>query len=196
MSAEKTSYTLIARAIDLGDQVAWRELVARYRRFVFYILRELGVRDDDLDDVAQQVLMRLTKDLATYDAGRARFRTWFSRLISNAAFTYFRRCQLERRHFEDVDLSQKESLVAEAAKVESKIQEEWTLFITHEAMDRVRKCFKGQAMEVFEMGLDGCSATEIAEKTQMSMHSVYTLRKRVKKRLYLEIRALTADLEK
>lgn len=48
---------------------------------------------------------------------------------------------------------------------------------------------------VFELSLDGHSAATIAEQTGLSVASVYTLRKRVKKRLYLEIRAVAAELE-
>ena len=61
--------------------------------------------------------------------------------------------------------------------------------------EMVKEVFQGQAIEVFELGLDGRSAAEIAESTGLSVASVYTLRKRVKKRLYLEIRALVAELE-
>ena len=43
------------------------------------------------------------------------------------------------------------------------------------------------------MGSD--APTEISEKTGLTISSVYTLKKRVKKRLYLEIRALCSELE-
>ena len=66
---------------------------------------------------------------------------------------------------------------------------------TYQAMTRVRSVFRGQAVRVFELSLDGLPAAVIAERTGLSVSSVYTLRKRVKKRLYLEIRALVAELE-
>lgn len=82
-----------------------------------------------------------------------------------------------------------------APEIDALIEEEWTTYIANLAMERVRATFQGQAVKVFELGLDGLSAEQIAEQTDLTVQSVYTLRKRVKKRLYLEIRALTADLE-
>ena len=75
------------------------------------------------------------------------------------------------------------------------IENEWATYVSNLAMDRVRAVFRGQAIRVFELTLDGLSAAEIAESTGLSVSSVYTLTKRVKKRLYLEIRAITAELE-
>ena len=63
----QTSYTLLQRACDLHDEVAWEEFVGHYRRFIFYILRELGVDPDDIEDLAQQILISLKRDLAGYD---------------------------------------------------------------------------------------------------------------------------------
>jgi hypothetical protein len=41
------AYTLLERAVDLDDEVAWQELIAQYRRFIPYVLRGMGVPVDD-----------------------------------------------------------------------------------------------------------------------------------------------------
>lgn len=195
MPLNNTSYTLITRAANLQDQDAWKTLHEYYRRFIHYILKQIGVAEEDIEDVSQQVLIRLTKDIGKYDKGRARFRTWLSMLISNAAHSHFRKRQTERKHFDEYDHEAVENKTFEASKIESMIEKEWTLYITTKAMERVRKSFKGQAIRAFELSLEGLSSEEIAKKTELSLASVYTLRKRVKKRLYLEVRALTDELE-
>ena len=80
-------------------------------------------------------------------------------------------------------------------EIEDIIEKEWAAYIASQAMNRVRENFQGQAVEVFEMSLDGHSASHIAEKTKLTVATVYTLKKRVKKRLYLEIRQLASELE-
>ncbi|BCX49023.1 DNA-directed RNA polymerase sigma-70 factor [Haloferula helveola] len=196
MEPYETRHSLIRRACDPGDQRAWVEFVENYRRFICYILHEIGVGRDEVDDLAQQILVRLTRDLPTYDRSRARFRSWLGAVIRNAAFTHLRTLKRRSAHLSRYG----EQLLAEgpdgaSSELEEFIESEWKTYVSSLAMERVRSVFQGQAMEVFEMGLDGRSADEISEATGLSISSVYTLRKRVKKRLYLEIRALTAELE-
>lgn len=191
---QHTSYTLLQRAHDTTDEEAWSRFVAYYRRFIFYILREMGVSENDLDDLVQQVLIGLTKTLPQYDRTRSSFRTWFGQVIRNAAYSHFRK--LQRRPSNTCELD--DPIAAELrqpAEVDRWIEKEWATYIGNLAMGRVRKAFQGKAIEAFEMGLDGSSGAEIAEATGLSVSSIYTLRKRVKKRLYLEVRALTTELE-
>jgi RNA polymerase sigma factor (sigma-70 family) len=189
-----TSYTLIHRACDTRDDEAWSRLFANYGRFIRYILRELNVPDNDLADVTQQVLIGLTGSLQSYDRSKSSFRHWLGSVIRNTAFSYFRK--LKSRPTSDCTLDD-DSIkgLAHPAEVEHWIEEEWATYIANQAMDRLRQVFKGQAIEAFEMGLDDRSAAEIAEATGLTVASVYTLRKRVKQRLLLEVRSLTEELE-
>ncbi|WP_372796535.1 RNA polymerase sigma factor [Pontiella sp.] len=193
--ADHTRYTLLQRACDLNDEQAWEEFVGHYRRFIFYILHEMGVAAGDIEDVAQQVLLALTKDLPGYDSSRARFRTWLSTVIRNAALAHFRKQNNRQKRIRMFGEEQLIDAAFQSSEVEQRIEEEWAAYVGDLAMGRVRKVFKGQAIEVFEQGLDGKSAADVAASTGLSVASVYTLRKRVKKRLYLEIRAVVAELE-
>ena len=192
---DNTRYTLLQRACDLHDEKAWEEFVGHYRRFIFYILHQLGVDSDDIEDLAQQILISLTRDLAGYDKTRARFRTWLGTVIRNAALAHFRKQRNRYARIQVFGEEQDIDYIAQPSEVDLRIEKEWSAYVANLAMERVREVFKGQAVEVFELGLDGRSAAEIAEATGLSVASVYTLRKRVKKRLYLEIRALVAELE-
>ena len=191
----QTRYTLLQRACDLKDGRAWAEFVEQYRRFIFHILQEMGVAADDIEDVAQQVFLSLTKDLSCYDSSRARFRTWLSAVIRNAALVYFRKRKSSRDRIRIFGEEQNMESLAQPSDIDRRIEQEWSAYVANLAMMRVKEVFQGQAVEVFELGLDGLSANDIAEKTGLSVASVYTLRKRVKKRLYLEIRAIVAELE-
>ncbi|MDF7808670.1 sigma-70 family RNA polymerase sigma factor [Pontiellaceae bacterium B12219] len=190
-----TRYTLLQRACDLEDEAAWEEFVEHYRKFIFYILHNMGVADYEVEDVAQQVLLSLTKNISRYDSSRSRFRTWLSVVIRNAALVNYRKHKSEEEHIqvfgEDYVISRMEN----SSEIEKRIEQEWEAYVVNIAMERIRKVFKGQAIKVFELGLDGLSAAEIAEQTGLSVASVYTLRKRVKKRLYRGVRALIEELE-
>lgn len=190
-----TRHTLLARACDVGNERAWSEFVQNYRRFIIYILGELGVDPDDLEDVTQQILLALTRDLPRYDRTRARFRTWLSMVIRNAALVHFEKQKSQRNRLEVLKFDPAISSSIPEPEIDRLIATEWSTYIANLAMERVREVFQGEAVRVFELGLDGHSAATIAEETKLSVASVYTLKKRVKKRLYLEIRAVVAELE-
>lgn len=194
MTTHKTSHTLLHRALDLKDEDAWKLLVQHYRRFTFYILQKFNVPPDDLEDVYQQVLIELTKGLPTFDSERSKFRTWLSRIISNIAISHYRKRQQEisRKN----ELTDQEMEIPQAGEIEPIIEEEWSAYIATQAVEQVREIFTGKAAEVFELGLKGYTAEQVAEHTELKVSTVYTLRKRVKKRLYVQIRSLIADLEK
>ncbi|MBK1877714.1 RNA polymerase sigma factor [Pelagicoccus mobilis] len=190
-----TRYTLLHRALDMKDDKAWAELVTHYRRFILYVLGELQVNASDREDLCQQVLISLMEDLPNYDRERGRFRSWLSGVIRNKAVMFFRSQSRYQKRLENA--RQKALLEGDehSSDVDEYIEQEWVAYIGTQAMERVRDAFEGRAVEVFEMGLDGVSAGDIAEKTGLTISTVYSLRKRVKKRLSEEIYELKAELE-
>lgn len=193
--SQQTRQTLLRRAFDVGDQEAWAEFVAHYRKFIFYVLNGLSVSIDDAEDISQKVLIALTRDLPNYDSSKSRFRTWLSSMIRNIAVTHLRQKKSEQNRVEKLGESTAIENFWYSSGVDEFIEKEWATYIASQAMERVRKGFKGQAVEAFELTLDGNSAEEVAELTGLTVSSVYTLCKRVKKRLYLEIMELTSNLE-
>jgi RNA polymerase sigma-70 factor (ECF subfamily) len=187
-----TRHTLIRRACDPADQAAWIEFDRIYRRFISFVLGKLGVETDDIDDLTQQILLTLTRDLPGYDKERARFRTWLSAVIRHAALAHLRRQRVARGRLSELIPNAPDSSEPE---IDRRIESEWATYLASMAMERVREKFEGSAMEVFELSLDGLSTQEISARTGLATASVFTLRKRVKKRLYLEIRSLIAELE-
>ncbi|MDF7799270.1 sigma-70 family RNA polymerase sigma factor [Pontiellaceae bacterium B1224] len=191
----KTSYTLLSRACDTDDEEAWNELVGHYGRFILYILGELGVPEGERHDVMQNVLVGLTRTLKNYDRSRSTFRNWLGTVIRNTAVNYFRKRQSRPSNFCEFESESAADELKVPSDIHLWIESEWATYIGNLAMERVQQVFKGQAIEAFELGLDGKTAAEIAEETGLTVSSVYTLRKRVKQRLLLEVRSLTEELE-
>lgn len=192
---EQTQYTLLQRATDLNDEEAWAEFVEKYRHFINCVLIQIGVARDDLEDVSQQILIALTRDIGRYDRNRAKFRSWLGTIVRNKANSYFRKHYRRKKCLDEVTNNSVEQEQFNSPAIEEVIEKEWAAYVGSLAMKRVRKSFQGQAVEVFELGLDGYSTSQIAEKTNLTVATVYTLKKRVKKRLYLEIRSLSSSLE-
>ncbi len=194
-SEHKTSHTLLYRARNLGDQEAWKQLSDHYERFIYYVLQQLNVKPSDLDDVAQQALIVLMRDLPTYDRERSRFRTWLKQVIRSTALMHFRKRDSQRDKVQKFAKNMSGDKTEQAPEIDQFIEDEWETYVTNIAMDRVKQAYKGRAVEVFELGLQGIPTSAIAEQTGLSVSSVYTLRKRVKRSLLLEVRAVIQELE-
>jgi RNA polymerase sigma factor (sigma-70 family) len=193
--SRNTRHTLIRRACNPADHAAWVEFDRVYRRFISYILGRLSVDRSDIEDLTQQILLTLTRDLPRYDRTRASFRTWLSAIIRHAALAHLPRQRRALQVFGGPHASADFLSGATPPQIDRLIEAEWATYIASLAMERIREKFQGSAIEVFEMSLDEVPVEEIALRTGLTTASVYTLRKRVKKRLYLEIRSLIEELE-
>lgn len=81
-----------------GDKPAWDRFVGRYAPVIYAAVhRRLGPsgRNDDAEDVAQDVFVRLcARDfrlLRSYDPSRARITTWLTVIAGSAAIDHLRR---------------------------------------------------------------------------------------------------------
>ncbi|VGO19413.1 RNA polymerase sigma factor [Pontiella sulfatireligans] len=200
MSEEwETRQTLLMRAKNQNDHAAWEEFVAYYRDFIYMVLHQMNLYSIDIDDLAQEILIKIWKSLPNhiYDKDRARFRTWLSRLIRNQVLDYIRATQRRtRKHTaaaED-DAVGSMSVITEP-DVEKIIQQEWEVYIVQLALKNVSSLFSERAIEAFSMSIDGKSTEQIAKHLGVKPNSVVKLKNRVKERLVKEIHHLRNELE-
>lgn len=112
---------LIERARE-GDDAAFNQIVLAYRRRVLGAIARLIGRREDVEDVGQQVFLRLylsLDQLRTPDV----FEPWLYRLTVNAAYDYLRK-QRRRGELRMADLSEQSVQMADAAAGGLKRREE------------------------------------------------------------------------
>jgi RNA polymerase sigma-70 factor, ECF subfamily len=112
---------LIERARE-GDDAAFNEIVLASRRRVMGTIARLIGRREDVEDVAQQVFLRLymsLDQLRTPDV----FDPWLYRLTVNAAYDYLRR-QRRRNEMRMADLPEQVVTSADAAAGGARLAEE------------------------------------------------------------------------
>jgi len=113
--------TLIERA-RAGDEGAFNEVVLAYRRRVLGTIYRLIGHRDDVEDVGQQVFLRLylsLNQLRTPDV----FEPWLHRLTVNAAYDYLRK-QRRRNETRVSDLPEQVVQMADAVAGTGKQQDE------------------------------------------------------------------------
>src|SRR5260370_32807216 len=102
---------LIERA-RAGDAAAFNQIVLAYRRRILGTISRLIGRPEDVEDVAQEVFVRLYFSLDQLRTAEV-FEPWLHRLTTNAAYDYLRK-QRRRQEFRMSDLSEQQVVMADA----------------------------------------------------------------------------------
>ena len=97
---EKTDYEIIKQCLD-GKQEAFSEIVTRYRKLIYSIVYNILRDKQEVNDVAQEVFIRLYKNLDKYNP-EYKFSTWAVRITTNLCLDILRKKKAEVLPVEEI----------------------------------------------------------------------------------------------
>src|SRR5262245_16887920 len=146
-----TSVTLLGRLRhDPTDQAAWNDFVARYGPKILQWCRRWRLQEADAQDVAQDVLLKLHRLMATfsYDASGS-FRAWLKTLTHHA----WRDLVADRRRAGigtgDTPMAALLNDLAAGEDLDADLQEEFRRELLDQAMARVKARVTSQTWDAF-----------------------------------------------
>jgi len=86
---------LIKRCLS-GDQLAWDAIVRQYRRKVFNVAYKFVGRQEEAEDLTQDIFLKVFRSLGTFDR-RANFQTWLISVSRNLCIDHYRSVRQERQ---------------------------------------------------------------------------------------------------
>jgi RNA polymerase sigma-70 factor (ECF subfamily) len=86
---------LVERCLE-GDQGAWEQLVRAHTRRVYAICYRFVGKDEEAQDLTQDVFLRIFKTLGSFRAGEGSFSVWLTRLTRNLLIDNYRRTKGQR----------------------------------------------------------------------------------------------------
>src|SRR5438045_4903206 len=95
-----------------GDSAAFNDVFLAYRKRILGTIARLIARPEDVEDVAQEVFLRLYFSLDQLRSPEV-FEPWLYRLTVNAAYDYLRK-QRRRQESRMADLSEQQVMIADA----------------------------------------------------------------------------------
>jgi len=94
-TALESENSLIERCLT-GEQGAWEELIKSHTKRVYAICYRFTGRDNEAQDLTQDVFLRIFKTLGSFRAGEGSFTVWLTRLTRNLLVDHYRRTKQER----------------------------------------------------------------------------------------------------
>ena len=85
---------LIDRCLD-GDDAAWEQVIARFKRKVFHIAYKFTGRHDAAEDLTQEVFLKVFRSLDKFNRD-ADFSTWLSSVARNYCIDHYRASKREK----------------------------------------------------------------------------------------------------
>ena len=80
----------IIEGMTRGDPRAFRELVERYKKKVYYLALDMAGNPVDAEDISQEVFLKVFRSFATFRKG-AKLGSWLYRVTYNASIDHLRR---------------------------------------------------------------------------------------------------------
>jgi len=80
----------IIEGMTRGDQRAFRELVDRFKKKVYYLALDMAGNPIDAEDISQEVFLKVYRSFGTFRKG-AKLGSWLYRITYNASIDHLRR---------------------------------------------------------------------------------------------------------
>ena len=186
----ETRESLLIRLADAADAVAWDEFVAIYRPVIVRIGLKKGLQATDADDLAQQVLMSVSRVIGDWekDPARGTFRRWLQTVARNAIINMIQRTPKELAVGGSHFLAACHEVKSQSYEIEQWIDDEHERAVLRLAAARIERQVSHTTWQAFWRTASGCeSVSNVAEALGVSVGKVYGARGRVMKMLQYEV---------
>lgn len=170
---------------------AWGRFVSLYTPFLMSVLlHRLKMREEDAEDVLQQIFLRLLKVLPkfTYDTKAGKFRSYLREVCRTQFINWRKKHKLQHQLAGDGDLSGLEDSSAELARVWN---EDHDRFLVRRARELMEAEFQPKTWKAcWEFIYKGRPAKEVADEFGITENAVFLAKYRVTRRVKEELAGL------
>jgi RNA polymerase sigma-70 factor, ECF subfamily len=189
----ETRQSLLLRA-QAGEANAWKDLTDLYRPLIIGWLNRQGVPAVDLEDLSQDVLLSVVKNLPTFEHSghRGAFRAWLRTIVCSRTIDYWRATDASTQASGGSGAT---AALQQIADPDSDLNRQWDeehdRYVLGCLLDLVEAEFEPATLRAFRrLALDGASGAEVAEELGLSVAAVYVAKSRVLKRIRQEAEGL------
>jgi RNA polymerase sigma-70 factor, ECF subfamily len=195
-----TSATLVQRIRDLDDDSGWQRFVLQYRPRLIAWCREKGLRPEEADDVAQDVMARLIRHMPKFTyRPEQNFSGWLRTIWKTAWLDFLRNRRSTQPglgmgsdgHSTIQSILDRQIGGDLAEELADQMDREHHRHLLAEAMTIVRQEVSSRDWEIFHRITFGEErATNVAKSIGMSLAAVGMIKCRIQKKLALQVQDL------
>jgi RNA polymerase sigma factor (sigma-70 family) len=186
----QTPISLLERLRLRPDDESWRRLVDLYSPLLHDWLRRYSVAGADADDLVQEVLVVLLRELPEFrhDLRRGAFRRWLRNILLNRLRTFWR----SRRSLSaGAAGSSIDELLEQLEDRSDTLARLWDAEHDRYVLSRLTELLAGEfeplTWQAFRLvALEGCAYAEVAQALGLSVNAVRIAKSRVLKRMRQE----------
>jgi RNA polymerase sigma-70 factor (ECF subfamily) len=189
-----TPISLLER-LHLGpDPASWERLVALYTPLILGWLQRYGVQPADADDLLQEVLTVLLRELPEFrhDLRRGAFRRWLRAIVVNRLRPFWRSRKTRPQPVGQTDL---ETVLDQLEDPESDLSRQWDeehdRHVVRRLLELIEPEFEPATWQAFRLlVLEGLPTATVAERVGITANAVRIAKHRVLARFREEIEGL------
>jgi len=175
-----------------GDQAAFNQVVLAYRKRILGTISRLIGRPEDVEDVAQEVFVRLYYSLDQLRTPEV-FEPWLYRLTVNAAYDYLRRSK-RRSESRMADLSEQQVTMADSLAGGKQDAEDRQKTRTREFMDALFRHVSDEDRLLLTLKeVEGLSLKELEQVYNVNENALKVRLFRARQRVLKAYNAALAD---
>ncbi len=194
---QTTSVSLLQRLAKTGEDADWQKLLTIYRPFIERVVNSYPVLVSHADDVVQEVVMVLMRELPVYQRQRAgSFRSWLRLVTVNQLRIALRKVKRQPQSSTEflASVEQIESLADPMSIAAKTWDEEHDRAVLQSVIDLVRPTVQEQTWLAFERyAIADEPPSKVATDLGMSLNSVLLAKSRVLRRMRVEAKGLVDD---
>jgi RNA polymerase sigma-70 factor (ECF subfamily) len=189
----ETSASLLERLAGTPTDDDWRRLLDLYQPLLRAWMRRAGVSESDADDLAQEVLLVVFREVPRFERRRqGAFRAWLRTILVHRVRDHFRGQKYRPAATGGSDFLRR---LDELESPDSALSRLWDRehddHVAASLMRRVQGDFAPATWQAFSRhALEGEPAARVAEALGLSLNAVLLARSRVLKRLRQELTGL------
>lgn len=191
---ETTRSSVLKAVADTENEAAWQRLFDLYAGFVFSLARSKGLKEEDADDVVQDVFIRLAEFLPIFEYSRTkgRFRSYLVNLVYNLIIDKWRIRQRDNERMK----AYKDEVVNMAPADKEFAEHEWQAAALEEALRRIKPEVRPEHYAAFVAStVEGQDTETVMRLYNLSRDNLYQIRKRLTAKLRETVPVVLAEME-
>lgn len=194
MALNSTSVSLLNRVQQKDDSKNWNRLVELYTPLLLRWLRKYEIQASDADDLVQEVLLAVSKDLKSFDHnGRpGAFRSWLRTILVHRLHNFWRGRQRRPQARGDSDIERRIQELEDPSSEMSQIwNEQHDQHVARQLLAFSESSFQPNTWKAFcRVVLDGARPDAVAQELGISLNAVFIAKSRVLGKLRRESEGL------